>query len=155
MCLTATLTSSDQLALLTYLHINPIVIKASPYRSNLFYSLTKMNDIGSTVDSVLNHIFKDTLHGLIHNPATAPTTIVFCRSYQSIIRVYTWLEKQLRSRDALYRTGSPRTAEFRVLAQYHGVTDDRIKPDILRRLGKSIKLLVCTSAFGILLCRYT
>ena len=56
--------------------------------------------------------------------------------------------RRANRRGALYFPKEKHTAEYRVLGQYHGVTDERVKIEVLARIGKSIKLLVCTSAFG-------
>ena len=134
MCLTATLTQYEQESLIRLLKINPTIVKASPYRENIFYSLQNMTELGSNIDSVFEQIFRDTLSFLVDSPDTAPTTLVFCRSYQSLVRVYVWLERKLVLSNALYKNSSPQTAGSRVLAQYHGVTDEMIKSKVLKEL---------------------
>jgi superfamily II DNA helicase RecQ len=148
LCLTATLTRVDQLHLIELLHFNPTIIQASPYRPNLFFRLVPVSDVGKTDQVILSAIFREVLDSIEDDAKSVGTTVVFCRSYASVIRVYEWLEEELTRRGALYFPREKHTAEYRVLGQYHGVTDERVKLEVLARIGKSIKLLVCTSAFG-------
>lgn len=145
--LTATLTKYDQLEVLSRLSIKADVVEASPDRPNIHYKLKKLK--GRDVDAACHSMFADVIEDISKNGLDAAPTLIFTKSFAAMIYIYQYFLHTLFQIGKLYfPIGAPHVSANRIICMYHAVTDETIKESVLQRLGKTAKVLIATTAFG-------
>ena len=144
MALTATATASTRKCVCKILGmIEPSIVAIAPNRPNIHYSVEKR---GESMES--------TFSGLVQELRTKrldmPRVIIFCRSYEDVGHLYTFMKTSL-GQEFVEPIGAPNVAHFRLVDMFTACTEKGVKDTIISNFTNRtspLHLVVATVAFG-------
>ena len=144
MVLTATATASTRKCVCKILGmIEPSIVAIAPNRPNIHYSVEKR---GESMES--------TFSGLVQELRTKrldmPRVIIFCRSYEDVGHLYTFMKTSL-GQEFVEPIGAPNVARFRLVDMFTACTEKGVKDTIISDFTNRtspLRLVVATVAFG-------
>ena len=141
MALTATATLSTRKYIIKNLSMqNPVVVYMTPAKDNIAYYVVEKEGVETFFRPIVEKL----------RDRTMDRTIIFCRTYEDIIKIHQYFINQLGD----YSTepkGSPNYVKYRVLDIFTHCTHPSIKTKILEqftRLSSPLKIVIATIAFG-------
>ena len=144
MALTATATKTSRRDICKKLGmVNPFVLSQSPNKQNIKYSVVRK-------DEGIEIAFAPLLEELKTNRESTERTIIFCRTYDSTGRIYSYLKHGM-GREFTKPIGAPNLPQFRLVDMFSACTRPDVKDEILSRFSSSssLRLVVATIAFGL------
>lgn len=143
MALTATAKQSSRKAICHILGMSrPVIVSESPNKPNIKYSVTQKSSIEET--------FAPLVEEVKHKRVNMSKTIIFCRSYDNVTRIYRFFKSRL-GKNRTEPPGLPDLACFRLVDMFTACTHDEIKNSILRSFpnpDSHLRIIIATIAFG-------
>ncbi len=144
MALTATAKQSSRKAICRVLGMSrPVIVSESPNKPNIKYSVTQKS-------SSIEETFAPLVEEVKHKRGKTDKTIIFCRSYDNVTRIYRFFKSRLGKN----KTEPPRLPDlacFRLVDMFTACTHDEVKNSILQSFpnpDSHLRIIVATIAFG-------
>ena len=144
MALTATATRNTRKSICQILGmVQPSVVALSPNRVNIHYSVQKK---GATIEETFSLLVDELRQKRLHTPRT----IVFCRSYEDVGYLYSFITRSLGT-EAVEPIGAPNIARFRLVDMFTACTEQKVKDVIISNFTQQeahLRIVIATVAFG-------
>ena len=143
MAMTATATTATRNEIATILSLdNPVVVAASPDKSNISYQVRRK--------TTLEEVFMPLLMKLKSFRCKLPRVIIFCRKCQECVKLYNFFFYSMRE-EFTEPVAAPNLPIFRLVDMYTGATRKSVQDSIItsfRNSDSPLRIVICTIAFG-------
>ena len=144
MALTATATRNTRKNVFQILGmVQPSIVALSPNRVNIHYSVQKK---GATIEETFSLLVEELRQKRLYTPCT----VVFCRSYEDVGYLYSFITRSLGT-EAVESIGAPNIARFRLVDMFTVCTEQKVKDMVISNFTQQeahLRIVIATVAFG-------